>query len=220
METSDGPTPMPPEYYLAPMGRAAVCLGVAGLVLCALYLAERPAPGGKFQRRIALCEIAVGATLMILAVRLPLRYMVQHREYCAAWRRGHAWRLTQHTLFVLSLVRSDWVATTPSDWTYTTQDELEERIAPLVRQYQKEHPKHGFLTHYIIKFGRDGHILDGWARRLRAKRQGPHITFYSVGPNGVDELGAGDDMLGPTLSYVGHEAAALESEQGKAAPPQ
>ena len=207
VETSDGPKLMPPEYYTVPMRRAAVCAVATGTVLYALSFAGTPARGAERQRWAALCEIAVAAALAVSAVRLPLHYMVQHRDYCAAWRRGHAWRLTEHTLFVLSLVGADWLATSPPGWTYTTQDELEERLAPLVCEYQREHPKRGYLTHYIIKFGSEGHLLDGWARRLRVKRQGPHITLYSVGPNGIDELGAGDDMFGLTLSHVGPEPA-------------
>jgi len=73
-----------------------------------------------------------------------------------------------------------------------TIEELEAHIVPL-REI-------GPSIHDLPEVDESGHILDGWGRRLRLKLKSdpepyaePYIV-YSVGPNGLDEGGEGDDM--------------------------
>jgi len=57
-----------------------------------------------------------------------------------------------------------------------------------------------FRTHGVPEVDESGPILDGWGRRLRLKLKpdpepyGLPYIVYSVGPNGLDEGGGGDDM--------------------------
>jgi hypothetical protein len=72
-------------------------------------------------------------------------------------------------------------------------DELEARIMPLLKQLNER-------ERYKVRFDAEGHVVDGWGRRLRLRmvradgERAPYF-FYSVGANGVDEGGKGDDVM-------------------------
>jgi len=72
-----------------------------------------------------------------------------------------------------------------------TMDEFWEQVSPFVRR--------DACALGTLRFDEEGHILDGWGRRLRLRVVAePPVMFYyfvySLGPNGRDDAGEGDDI--------------------------
>ena len=71
-------------------------------------------------------------------------------------------------------------------WNVRDFDEAEKRLYRYVRVWNSH-----MRPFRRVKFDSEGHMLDGWGRQLRMNES---VGFYSVGPNGLDEQGEGDDI--------------------------
>ena len=118
---------------------------------------------------------------------------VRHQEIFAAWWKDvYPWRATVRTLFVVHMAKITWLAEYEDDWDPMTREQFDRKFGQFVHHEWKR----VYRADYNIKFDRDWRVLDGWGRPLRIEREKFAIDFYSLGKNGLDESGEGDDMAG------------------------
>jgi len=77
--------------------------------------------------------------------------------------------------------------------------------------------------HDLARFAREGRLVDAWGRALVYRRgDGGRYQLYSMGPNGMDDLGKRDDLgrvedlpgAGPRSERAAHLAHEATQEQG------
>ena len=95
---------------------------------------------------------------------------------------------TQRILVNIMLVVNDWhYAHEGKPVPVGNIEEFERRYTNGVRESNKERS-------FQMPLDQTGHLVDGWGRRFAFRRG---VGLYSPGPNGIDEKGQGDDVVGP-----------------------
>jgi hypothetical protein len=128
-------------------------------------------------------RLSIGALLFsgLLLVVLVLLYRPPEST-----RPGPA-GITERSFWHIAWVVSDWHYEHGDDSASVTSiEEFEQRYASGVRELNRE-------KSFQVPLDESGRLLDGWGRRLAFL---PEVGVYSVGPNGLDEGGQGDDMVG------------------------
>lgn len=103
--------------------------------------------------------------------------------------------ITPAELTSLTLSRASWAIRVLSmegkcDITCMRPEQLEEEVSRFWREAK-------WLPPGDLRFDEVGRLLDGWGHRIRYRHGGysvDSVIAYSVGPNGKDESGQGDDI--------------------------
>jgi len=99
---------------------------------------------------------------------------------------------TYHVLLRLEEAVMHWSCEHNSQPPAHTIEELDAAIVPILREWHER-------SAFGLRIGVSGHVLDAWGRPMRLRHVPESVALYgfivySVGANGIDEHGFGDDI--------------------------
>lgn len=190
-ESTEGPLTARITYHLSATMHASLCLAAGIVCLCCIRHWERRRGGRDTAASRLGWDAAVASCLLAVAVLLPLvTWAVGPAHRRENRRKSAPFRATTRTLDVVEDALFDWYFDLPpkSQSPSPPIEAIEGLMVPYIKRRNQEQ------TRFRVELDEEGHVLDGWGRRLRFRRD---VGVYSVGPNGLDESGQGDDIRGP-----------------------
>ena len=145
---------------------------------------DPPMPGGPSWGRVG-CGIGIAVTLVGVAVTTDM-LLRSRRAWSDGERRGSSQAFVQDLSVALKAYDTDYGRYPPGP------------NAAMVRALTPKGPKGiAFYSFRPDQISASGEFLDPWSRPYIYESGNPRPGFrlYSVGPNGKDEGGAGDDIM-------------------------